>query len=157
ETIPTPVMTTRGRISARLPAELNLDQLHRVVDAADPRLNVFGLRLQVEFVLDDNERLDDRERIQAEVLDEPRIVRDPVDGDARDSPDGLFDPKPDLIGAHRVSPDVLRLWWQQPNVASSRARAAPMGSRKPIGTLVCVKTNEPAGSKVTQLIPGPAD
>src|SRR5262245_48821753 len=69
-TRPIPVITTRGRISARLPDQLALDELDGILDALHPRLHVLLLRLQAELVLDDHQRLDDREGVQAEVLDE---------------------------------------------------------------------------------------
>jgi hypothetical protein len=55
-------------------------------------------------LMPDDERSDDRRRIQTEVLDEPGIIRDPIDGDASDQADGLFNPEPDLVGAHAVLP-----------------------------------------------------
>jgi hypothetical protein len=54
----------------------------------------------------DDERFDVRQRIQTVVLDDPVIIRDPIDGDASDGADDPFNPEPDVVGAH-VVPSVV--------------------------------------------------
>src|SRR5262249_41325283 len=99
-TRPIPVITTRGRISARLPAQLDLNELHRIFDAPDLDFDVFSLLLQSKLVFDHNEGFNDRQRVQTEVFDESSVVRDSVDSDTCDSTDGLFDPESDFLCAH---------------------------------------------------------
>jgi hypothetical protein len=50
--------------------------------------------------LDHDQRLDDRQRVQPEVFNEPGVVGDPVDGDPGDAADRLLDPQPDEVGVH---------------------------------------------------------